>query len=120
MEKYKLIFYFALAVLLAVLPVSCGSQNTPKATVQKFFDAVENNDLAAMEEVTTEETMQLIALYGWKIKGAIAENGKVKSMSQAIEDNYAVVTVTFENGEKTDVELINSGGQWKIIASMNK
>jgi len=116
MKKINLVFYLLIAVLLA----GCGLSNSPKAAVKKFIEAVENNDLAAMEAVSTEETMQLVALYGWKMKGSLAENGKVKSMTEYIDDDFAVVTVIFENNETTDIELIRIDGKWKIFASMNK
>ncbi|MCL2231250.1 MAG: DUF4878 domain-containing protein [Treponema sp.] len=118
MNNLKPIFCILLAA--AFIATGCGAQNTPKAAVQKFIDAVENNDVKAMEEVTTDDTMKLVALYGWKMKGALADNGKVKSMSQSIDDDYATVNVIFENGVMTEIELIKTDGQWKIMHSMNK
>jgi PBP1b-binding outer membrane lipoprotein LpoB len=106
---------------IVVLLASCsGLTNTPKATAQKFYKALEKNDTKALAEVATPETVQLIAMFGTKIQGMMASYGKIKSITEAIEGDTAVATVVFENGEETNLDLIKVDGKWKVSMSMDK
>ncbi|MDR1390347.1 MAG: DUF4878 domain-containing protein [Treponema sp.] len=113
------IFIFGL-VLAAVLSGCSGAANTPKAAAQKFYNALEKNDAKAMAEVATPETVQLITMFGTKIQGMMASYGKTKSITETIDGDTAVVTVTFENGEETNLDLIKVDGKWKVTMSMDK
>ena len=113
--------YFVAGLVLIVLLAGCSLANSPRAAVQKFFKAVEKNDIKAMAQVATPETVQLMAMFGTKVQGMIAANpnGRIKSISEAIEGDTAVVTVIFENGEETNIDLVKADGKWKVSMSMD-
>jgi hypothetical protein len=115
----KRIFIIGL-VFITFLAGCSGSASSPKVAVQKFYKAVEKNDTKAMAEVATTETVQLMAMFGTKIQGIAAANGKVKSVTEAIDGDTAVVTVIFENEEETNIDLIKVDGRWKVSMSMDK
>jgi hypothetical protein len=113
--------FFGISFILLILLASCsGSASSPKAAVQKFYKAIEKNDSKAMAEVATPETVQLMAMFGTKIQGMAAANGKVKTITETIDGDTAVVTVTFDNGEEENIDLIKVDGKWKVSISMNK
>jgi outer membrane lipoprotein-sorting protein len=111
-------FFFGLAIL--VLMAGCSATSSPKAAVQKFYKAIEKNDTKAMAEVATSETVQLMAMFGTKIQGMAAANGKIKTLTETIDGDTAVVTVIFENGEESNIDLIKVDGKWKVSVSMDK
>jgi len=100
-------------VIIALLVSSCGG-GSPQASVQKFYNAVEKNDTKAMANVATEETVQLMAMFGEKAQTSVTENGKIKSMTQEIDGDKAKVHVTFANGETSDVDLVRVDGKWLV------
>jgi outer membrane lipoprotein-sorting protein len=111
-------FFFGLTIL--VLAVGCSAANSPKAAVQKFYEALEKNDTKAMAKVATTETVQLMAVFGTKIQGMVAASGKIKTITETIDGDTAVVTVIFEDEEESDIDLIKVDGKWKVSMSMDK
>jgi outer membrane lipoprotein-sorting protein len=111
-------FFFGVVIL--VLMGACSAASSPKTAVQKFYKAVEKNDTKAMAEVATTETVQLVALFGTKIQDTVSANGKVKTITETIDGDTAVVTVIFENGEESNIDLIKVDGKWKVSVSMGK
>jgi hypothetical protein len=75
-----------------------------------------------MADVATPETMQLMAMFGTKVQGMMAAESqkKVKSITEAIDGDTAVVTIAFENGDEQSIDLIKADGKWKVSMSMNK
>jgi ketosteroid isomerase-like protein len=111
--------FFTSILVIVTLFAGCSAVVSPKDTVQKFYKAIEENDIKAMSEVATPETVQLMAMFGTKAQGALAENGKIKSLTETIDGDTAVVTVTFENGEEEKVDLIKADEKWKVSISMD-
>jgi hypothetical protein len=112
-------FLFGWLVLVIFL-AGCSAANSPKAAAEKFYKAIEKNDTKAMAEVATEETVQLIALFGTKMQEMIAEYGGIKTITETIDGDTAVVTATFENGEEESLDMVKVDGKWKVSISMNK
>jgi ketosteroid isomerase-like protein len=106
-----------------VLLAGCSLVNSPKAALQRFAKAVEKNDMKALVEVATPEAVELVAMFGTKIQGylatAAAEKGKVKTVTETIDGDTAVVTVAYENGEEENFDLIKVDGKWKVNISMD-
>jgi major membrane immunogen (membrane-anchored lipoprotein) len=110
--KHAIIFaVFVCVVFLA----ACGSSDSPSAVARKFYTAVEKNDLKAMGQVATPQTVQMMAMLGEKASGIVAANGKIKSTSEEIDGDTAVVIFTFENGETMNVDLNKIDGKWKVV-----
>ena len=108
----------ALVAVIGFSIVSCGGGGgSPSAAVRSFFTAVEKGDSKALEKVATEETAALIAMFGEKAKEGVTSNGKIKSTTEKVDGNNAVVTVTYENGETQDIDLIKVDGKWKVSIS---
>ncbi|MDR0474950.1 MAG: DUF4878 domain-containing protein [Treponema sp.] len=115
----KRVFVIGL-IFIALLAGCSGSANSPKAAVEKFFKALENNDTKALNEAATPETVQLMAMLGTKAQGIATANGKITSLSETINGDTAVVLVTFENGEEENIDLKKVDGKWKVYISMDK
>ena len=113
---------FGLWLGLFVLLAGCSLVNSPKATVQKFVKAIEKNDMKAMAEVATPETVQLMAMFGTKVQGMVAANTskKVKTVTETINGDTAVVTIVFDDGEDMSFDLVKADGKWKVSISMGK
>jgi len=92
----------------------CSGAESPSSVARKFYAAVEKNDSKAMGKVATPETVQMMAMFGEKAQGMMASYGKIKSTEEEIDGDTAVVTVTFENGETQDLDLIKVNGAWKV------
>jgi hypothetical protein len=112
--------FIILGIIVVLLAGCLGSANTPTAVAQKFYKALEKNDQKALAEVATPETVQLIAMFGSKIQGMMAEYGKTKSITETIDGDTAIVTVVFESGEETNLDLVKVDGKWKVSMSMDK
>ena len=115
----KRVVFFALIVCVAFI-TACGGGASPSSAARKFYDALGKGDTKAMEQVATAETVQLMAMFGDKTKGMVEANGKIKSTTEQIDGDKAVVTLTFENGETEDLTLIKVDGKWKVSIDMNK
>ena len=116
----KRVVFFALIICVAFI-ASCGSSSdSPSSVARKFFNAVEKGDSKAMAEVATAETVQLMAMFGEKAKGMATENGKIKSTTEQIDGDTAIVTITFENDETEDLTLKKIDGKWKVAIDMDK
>ena len=96
------------------LIAACGSSESPSSAARKFYAAVEKNDAKAMAQVATPETVQMMAMFGEKAAGMVAANGKIKGTTEEIDGDTAVVTLTFENGETENLDLIKVNGKWKV------
>jgi len=101
-------------IVCVVFIAGCAGSGSPSSAARKFYTAVEKNDAKAMGQVATPETVQMMAMFGEKAKGIMATNGKIKSTTEKIDGDTAVVTLTFENGETSDLDLIKTDGKWKV------
>jgi hypothetical protein len=111
----------AAVVLVLVLAAGCSAANTPTAAVRAYYKAVEKNDLKSLVKVLTEQGAQNItgldaetlAVVRGAVQEYVAALGAVKSETEEIDGDNAVVTVTFENGEEK-VSVIKVDGKWKV------
>jgi hypothetical protein len=94
--------------------VGCANANTPSSVARKFYEALEKNDSKALGQYATAETTQLMAMFGEKIQETLKTNGKITQTTETIDGDTAVVTITFENGDTTDLDLIKIDGKWKV------
>jgi len=108
--------FFIGALILVALLGSCSLGSSPKSAVQKFGKAIEKNDMNALAKVATPETVQLVAMFGSKIQGYAASMSakKVKTITEEISGNTAVVTVIFADGEEENFDLVKTDGKWKV------
>jgi ABC-type glycerol-3-phosphate transport system substrate-binding protein len=104
-------------IFCAVLIAGCGGSDSPSSAARKFYAAVEKKDAKAMEKVATDETMQMMAMFGEKAAGMAAANGKIKSTTEEINGDTAVVILTFESGETERIDLKKINGKWKVSIS---
>jgi hypothetical protein len=113
-------FFIGSLVFVALL-TGCSLVNSPKAAVQKFGKAIEKNDMKALAKVATPETVQLVATFGSKIQGYAASMSarKVKTVTEKIDGDTAVVTVIFDDGEEENFDLKKVDGKWKVHISMD-
>jgi len=113
--------FFVGTLVIVGLLASCSLANSPKVAVQKFGKAIEKNDMNALAKVATPETVQLVATFGSKIQGYAASmsDKKIKTVTEEIHGDNAVVTVIFADGEEEKFDLKNIDGKWKVHISMN-
>ena len=118
MKKKVIIIASAFVVVLAIviLVVVNSLSNSPKGVVRKFVNAVEKNDMRALADVATTETVQLIAMLGPKVQGLIASQAgaKPKSVTEKIDGDTAVVTILLEDDNEVTFDLIKVNGKWKV------
>jgi outer membrane lipoprotein-sorting protein len=105
---------FLLCGLVIVFFTGCLAGGSPKAAVEKFYKGLETNDTKAIAEVTTPETAELLKLFGPMIQSQIKKDGKFKIGSEKIDGDTAVVTLLYESGEESNVDLVKVDGKWKI------
>jgi hypothetical protein len=113
--------FFIGALVFLTLLNSCSLMNSPKAAVRKFGKAIEKNDMKALAKVATPETVQLMATFGSKIQGYAASmsDRKIKTVTEEIDGDTAVVTVLFADGEEENFDLKKIDGKWKVHISMD-
>ncbi|MCL2806413.1 MAG: DUF4878 domain-containing protein [Treponema sp.] len=116
----KIVFLASLVIVALLIGCSGPSAGSPGAAVEKFFNAVEKNDLQAMAEVATPETVQIMAMLGSKAQGTAATYGKIKIVSEDISGDTAKVKASFDNGEEADIDLVKVDGKWKVKISLDK
>ncbi|MCL1814754.1 MAG: DUF4878 domain-containing protein [Treponema sp.] len=108
---------FALVIGFTILACGGGNSDSPSAVVKQFFTAVEKGDTKALEKSATSETVALLAMFGEKAKEGATSNGKIKSTAEEIDGDTAVVTITFENDETENIDLVKVDGKWKVSIS---
>jgi hypothetical protein len=81
---------------------------------------MQRNDMKTMGKYATPETINLVAMFGTKLQGAIKAYGKITQTTETIIDDTAFVTVSFENAEDIEINLIKVEGNWKVDMSMEK
>lgn len=106
-----------ISLILAAFFTGCF-ESSPKTAVEKFYKAAEKNDTNAMAEVATQETMLFMGMFGSKAQGMIAAN-KIKTLTEKIDGDKAVVTATFEDGSTDNIDLKKINGKWKVHIDMN-
>ena len=129
--------FFMYSLVLIILLTSCSLVNSPTATVKNFEKAIENNSRDAMINVVTPETMQSIDIMGlsplfgkisWghqhdfrglmgfsvDFSSPTGERIKVKTLTENIKGDTAVVTITYTDGTKESIDLKKLDGKWKI------
>jgi hypothetical protein len=116
--KKKIIIVASVVVVLAIVAmvVVNSLSNSPKAVVQRFVKAIEKNDMKALSEVATPDTVQLITMLGTKVQGMIASQtgGKPKSVTETIDGDTAVVTIVLEDDNEINFDLVKVNGKWKV------
>jgi uncharacterized lipoprotein len=105
------VFFFGLTVL--ILLAGCSAANSPSAVVREYYRAIEKNDTKALAKVTTPKTAENLSLFGTKAQEHVAALGVIKAMTEEIDGDTAIVTVTFENDEE-NINVIKVGGKWKV------
>jgi hypothetical protein len=105
-------FYF-FGLVLIVLLAGCSAANSPSAVVRKYYEALEKNDIKALAKVTTPESLQNISQFGTKAQNHVIALGKILTITEEIDGDAAVVTVTFENDEES-IEVKKVDGKWKV------
>jgi hypothetical protein len=115
----KFLGVIALAAVIGLTAAACksGGGASPSSAVRSFHTAVEKGDAKALEKVATSETAALMAMFGEKAKEGVTANGKIKSTTEKIDGDTAVVTVTYDNGETQDIDLVKEDGKWKVSIS---
>jgi hypothetical protein len=111
MKRTVVLFGFVCFAILA----GCANNNTPSAVARKFYTALGKNDMKALGQVSTPETVQVIAMFGEKVPGMVAAYGKITETSEEIEGDTALVFITFESGETEELTLQKINNQWKVI-----
>jgi len=113
--------FFVGTLVFVCLLAGCSLVNSPKAAVQKFGKALVKNDMKALAKVATPETVQLVATFGSKIQGYAASmsDKKIKTVTEKIDGDTAVVTVIFADGEEENFDLKKIDGKWKVHISMD-
>ena len=107
----KYFIFSGLAVLFFLS--GCWILDSPKITVKKFFNAVQDSDYTAMAEVATPGTVQIFTFAGPILNRTIRPIGRFTA-TEIITGDSAVVSVTFENEETIDINLVKIEGKWKV------
>jgi 2-methylaconitate cis-trans-isomerase PrpF len=108
------------AGFISLLIIGCAASNSPTVTAKNFFTAVQKSDTKAMGKYATPETISLMVMFGTKMQGAVSAYGKVTGATETIDGDTAVVTISFENGENTEINLKKIDGKWKVHMPMEK
>jgi hypothetical protein len=108
-----------LGLAIVVFFVGCGG-SSPSVVAKNFYAAIEKNDAKKLAQYATPETVAVYSLYGSKLQGYVAEQGKITDITEEIDGDTATVFVTFENGDDTTLDLIKVDGKWKVNLDLNK
>jgi hypothetical protein len=123
MNKKVIVLASTIVVVLAIvtLVIVNSLSNSPKGVVQRFVKAIEKNDMKALAEVATPNTVQFIAMLGSKVQGMIAAQAgsKPKSVTEAIDGDKAVVTILLQDDEEIKFDLVKVNGKWKVSIDMD-
>jgi len=120
MEGKQMLKWLAVASLILVtfMMAGCPAARSPSATVREFYRALERNDMSALANVATPETVQMMAMFGTKIQGMIETEGyTISSLTEQINGDTATVTIIFDNGEEDTLDLVMVDGRWKVSMS---
>jgi uncharacterized lipoprotein NlpE involved in copper resistance len=104
---------FAVWVVLVVLLAGCSAANSPSVVVREYYRALEKNDTKALAKVTTTESAKNLAQFATKARDHVVALGAIKTVTEEIDGDTAVVTVTFENN-KEEIDVIKIDGKWKV------
>jgi membrane-bound lytic murein transglycosylase B len=104
-------FFFGLTIL--VLMAACSAANSPSAVVREYYRALEKNDAKALAKVTTSQTAAILSQFETKAQEHVVSLGAIKTVTEEIDGDTAVVTVTFENDEE-QIDVIKVDGKWKV------
>jgi hypothetical protein len=122
----KKVFFSIVAVLaLAVSLVSC-SNNSPKASAEKFLNGLNHMDYEAAKSVSTEETKKMLDMMSQltaMMPDSTKENAKKVKVTMGKEDvNGDKATVSYTTSEDTtsrNLTLVKQNGKWLVQWSKN-
>jgi hypothetical protein len=100
-------------ILVAFLSGCSAVVNTPSAVVREYYKAIEKNDPKALAKVTTEKSAKNLSQFSTKAHDHVVALGTIKTVTEKIDGDTAVVTVTFENDEE-NIDVIKVDGKWKV------
>jgi uncharacterized lipoprotein len=103
----------AVSVVFFVLLAGCSASNSPSSVVREYYKALEKNDMKALAKVTTEASAKNLAQFATKARDHVVALGTIKTVTEKIDGDTAVVTVTFENDEE-DIDVVKVDGKWKV------
>ncbi|MDR0639944.1 MAG: DUF4878 domain-containing protein [Spirochaetaceae bacterium] len=110
MKKVILVF----GVVCTLFVFACSKPDTPSSVAKKFHEALEKNDTKMLGQYTTPEAVTLMAAFGKKVQGMMASYGKVTEVTEEIDGDNASVTIQFENGETSNLDMVKVDGKWKV------
>ena len=112
--KFLIVAVVSLSIGLTI--TACGSPS-PSTVTKRFYSAVEKGDMETAAKYATPETIGVLAMFGSKLVPMLKAYGGIKSVSEKIDGDTATVAIVFNNGEKSEQELVRIDGKWKVHVS---
>jgi hypothetical protein len=105
----------SLILIIGFALVNCGGGGgSPTSVVKQLHTAIEKGDDKKINELMTPEAAGMLIMMLEKVKGTVAEYGKITKTEETITDDKAVVKVTYNNGQEGSFDLIKVDGKWKV------
>ena len=116
--KRKGIFTLIICIIILTAMTACRGADSPSTVVRQLITAIENGDTAAINNLMTPDSADIILLFLEKIQGVFLEQGGITNMEEIISGGTAVVTVTFQNGAREEYDLVLENRRW--LVTINK
>jgi hypothetical protein len=102
-------------VVCAVIIAGCvGGGDTPSSTARKFYAAVGKNDIKTAVKISAPDTARFLEKFGDEAAKSIGARKEITNMTEKIEGDAAVVTVTFAGEAPANLHLTRINGKWKV------
>ena len=123
----RILSLVAIGLTLFVLACKTADED-PQAAAKKFFEAIQSMDMNEAEKYATKESKSMLDLMkmGMNFSDQSTDSLKREMQKQkmvysepVITGDTAVMNVTVNDAEKTELVLVKQDGKWKVAFDKN-
>ena len=105
-----------LVCLLGLTLIGCNRSGNPRNAVQQLHEAVEKGDRNAIADLMVPNAFEVLFKFYTldQLQESYNESGGIASMQETIDNDTAVVVVTYRNGDESSYDLVRVDGKWLI------
>ncbi|MDR1277305.1 MAG: hypothetical protein LBK02_00985 [Treponema sp.] len=104
----------SLTLFIGFILAGCGNGNSATNVVKRYYAALAKGDAKTIGVVMTPQAAENLTPFMEKAKEHVTALGAITSTEETIDGDTGVVTVSFENGDTEEIDVVLIDGKWRV------